>query len=191
MCFLTLRPLIYAHFANLDLKETIDTKSIVTEGVESGKSDDDIMRELLDAGIHFRDVVGQFRAAMMAAGFILKPAERNAKLAELLKDFAPESGPDVTDMIELMQAEIPRTTERQAMAAIRKYAAEQKIELPKVKKIGGFKKKLFDWMVENPAASVDDLAEYVKANNKPESVARRYGEVMTLARKMAANMPVE
>ncbi|VAW73741.1 hypothetical protein MNBD_GAMMA14-2379 [hydrothermal vent metagenome] len=147
--------------------------------------------EQVEAGVPFRDVVGQFRTAMMAAGLILKPAERNAKLAALLEDFEPESGSDVSEMIALLMAEIPRTRERQAMAAIRKYAKDNSIDLPKVKRVGGFKKKLFDWMVENPTASVGELATFVSEKGKPESVTKRYSEVMLLAQKMAANMPAE
>jgi len=183
--------LIAEAFEKLELKEYLDIKGIVVTGIKAGKDDDAIMMELVEAGVPFRDVVGQFRTAMMAAGLILKPAERNEKLAALLEDFEPGSDSDVSEMVALLMAEIPRTTERQAMAAIRKYAKANSIELPKVKRMGGFKKKLFDWMVENPTASVGDLASFVSEKGKPESVTKRYSEVMLLAQKMAANMPAE
>jgi len=177
--------LVQETFASLELEEYLDTKGIVVSGIKAGKTDDAIMLELIEAGVPVRDAWGEFKTALMAAGYLLKPAERNEKLAELLIDFAPESGADITDMIELMKSELPRTTDRQAMGAIRKYAKENDLVLPKVKKVGGFKKKLFDWMVNNPTASIDELNGFVVENGKPESVTKRYSEVMVLAQKMA------
>lgn len=183
--------LITETFSNMKLEEYLDVKSLVIAGVKAGKDDDTIMLELINAGVHVRNAWGEFRTALMAAGMLLKPAERNAKLAEMLKDFDPETGTDVTAMIELMKTEIPRTTERQAMAAIRKYATDNKLELPKVKRVAGFKKKMHTWLIEHPAALVDELNKFVADAGKPESVSKRYGEVLILAQKMAERINAE
>ena len=178
-------------FGEMELEEYLDLKGIVIAGVKANKTDDAIMLELIEAGVPVRNAYGEFRTALMAAGMLLKPKERNAKLAELLEDFAPETGTDVSDKLRELMDEIPRTTERQAMAAIRKYAKDNKIELPKVKRLGGFKKKMFDWMLDNPSASVGELASFVAEKGKPESVAKRYGEVLVLAQKMAERIIAE
>lgn len=180
-----LMALIVAAFEEMDLKEQFSIKAIVVAGVEADKSDDEIMRELADAGVPIRDVVGQFRTAMMAAGYLLKPKERNARLEAVLDGFEPETAADVeSKKHELMDA-VPRTTERQAMGAIRKYAKQNGIELPKVKRTGGFKKKVHDWMLAHPNATVDELEAFITDKGKPESVVKRYAEVLTLAQQMA------
>lgn len=180
-----LAALITDVFSQLDLPEKLDIKGIVVAGVKAGKDDNQIMMELIDAGIPVRDAVGEFRIALMAAGMLLKPKERNAKLAELLDDFEPETGDDVSAKLRELMDAVPRTTERQAMAAIRKYARDNKLELPKVKRVGGFKKKVYDWMIAHPTATVDELGAFIAEKGKPESVAKRYGEVLTLAQRMA------
>jgi len=186
-----LAALITDVFSQLDLPEYLDKKAIVIAGVKAGKSDNEIQLELIEAGVPVRDAVGEFRTALMAAGMLLKPKERNAKLAELLDGFSPESGDDVSAKLRELMDAVPRTTERQAMAAIRKYAKDNKFELPKVKRVGGFKKKVFDWMLANPTATVSELGEFVAKKGKPESVAKRYGEVMILAQKMAERIVAE
>lgn len=183
-----LAALIADIFSGIDLPEYLDTNSIVIAGVKAGKDDDTIMLELINAGVPVRDAYGEFKTALMAAGYLLKPAERNAKLAELLDGFDPETGDDVLDKLNELMNELPRTTDRQAMAVIRKYAKDNKIELPKVKRVAGFKKKVHDWMIANPTATVDELGKFVAQHNKPESVAKKYGEVFTLAQKMAENI---
>jgi len=183
--------LIADAFSEMDLPEYLDKKGIVVAGVKAGKDDNQIMMELIEAGVPVRDVVGEFRTALMAAGMLLKPKERNAKLAGLLDGFKPESGNDVSDKLRELMDAVPRTTERQAMAAIRKYARGNKIDLPKVKRVGGFKKKVYDWMVLNPTASVLDLREFVKDKGKPENVSKRYEEVLVLAQKMAERIVAE
>ena len=178
-------PLIYAHFATLNLKETINIKSIVLAGIKAGKTDNEIMQKLVDAGVPIRDAWGQFRAALMGAGLLLNPTERATKLAELLEGFEPVTGFDVsTKLKELMEA-VPRTTERQGMAAIRKFAEANSIELPKVHKLGGWKKKLTDWIVANPTASVGELGEYVAGLGRPDTITKRYTETMLLANRIA------
>jgi len=186
-----LSELIQETFSSLDLPEQLDKKGIVVAGIKAGKDDDTIMMELVNAGVPIRDAWGEFKTAMMAAGYLLKPAERNVKLAELLNGFSPETGDDVSDKLKELMDEIPRTTERQAMGAIRKYAKDNKIELPKVKRLGGWKKKLTDWIVENPTATVDDLAGYVSELGRPDSIAKRYTETMLLANRIAASVAVD
>ena len=160
--------LITDAFSALDLPEQLDKKGIVVAGIKAGKTDDAIMMELINVGVHVRDAYGEFRTAMMAAGLLLRPKERNEKLAAVLDGFSPKTGDDVSDKLKELMDEIPRTTERQAMGAIRKYAKDNKIELPKVKRVGGWKRKLQDWIVENPTASVDDLSSYVSELGRPE-----------------------
>lgn len=183
--------LISEAFEELDLPEKLDIRSIVVAGIKAGKDDDTIMMELVNAGVPIRDAYGEFRTAMIRAGFLLRPKERNEKLTGLLDGFNPETGDDVSAMLRELMDEVPRTTERQAMAAIRKYAKDNKIELPKVKRVGGFKKKVYDWMLANPTATVDELGAFIAEKGKPESVAKRYGEVMILAQKMAERIVAE
>jgi len=180
-----LATLITDTFSEMELEEYLDLKGIVVAGIKSGKTDDAIMLELIEAGVPVRDAYGEFKTALMAAGYLLKPAERNAKLAELLEDFAPETGDDVSDMVNLMMEELPRTTDRQAMGAIRKYAKDNKIDLPKVKRLGGWKKKLFDWIASNPSATVDEMTAYVIELGRPETVAKRYADTMRLVNRVA------
>jgi uncharacterized protein (DUF885 family) len=181
-------PLITAAFEAKNLPERINIKAIVVAGVEADKSDDQIMMELIEAGVHVKDAWGQFRAALMGAGLLLNPTERAEKLAELLKGFEPITGVDVsTKLSELMEA-VPRTTDRQGMAAIRKFSKDNSIELPVVKRIGGWKKKLFDWITEHPSASQEEMAAYVSELGRPDTIARRYAEIMTLVNRVAERL---
>jgi len=180
-----LASLITDAFSEMDLPETLDKRGIVVAGIKAGKTDDAIMLELIEAGIPVRDAYGEFKTALMAAGLLLKTKERNEKLAVLLEDFAPETGDDVSDMVSLMMEELPRTTERQAMGAIRKYAKENDLTLPKVKRLGGWKKKLFDWIVENPTESVETMTVYLIELGRPETVAKRHADTMRLVNRIA------
>lgn len=183
--------LIKDTFEAKSLPEVINITAIVTAGVEANKSDDEIMQDLVDAGVHFRNVLGQFRTAMMAAGYMMRPAERNKKLAELLVDFDPITGVDVTNKAKALTDEVPRTSERQAMAAIRLFAKDNKIELPKVHKIGGWRKKLHNWIVENPTASVSEMGAYIAELGRPDTITRRYTETMLLVNRVAERLTTE
>lgn len=168
--------------AQIDLGRAVE---IVKPLATAGKSEDEILVTLIqDGGFGYKKAGRLMNQALVELGVKMSAKDRYEAVCELLteNDFAPTEWSEVQSVIEYIAQEIDSTNEKQAAAAVRKYAKEQGIDLPKRPKGGsggggrgrGFRGEIFDWMVANPAASNDDFAKWMTGHGKPESMVKRF-----------------
>ena len=179
--------------------ETEKVEQIVSEGFAAGHDDDTIMIAIVQAGISFRRASRMFKDAVEKLG--LRTSVKDVKevarklLAEM--EFNPQSFAEVKEVADKLVSEVEGATHGQAMVAIKAYAKENEIALPKrekgEKKAGrepgasGFKRKLFNWILNNPNGTVDQLKEYIVENERDgEKLAKRFAPIMQLCKDYAA-----
>ena len=177
-----------------EMTDSAKVKQIVEDGKIDGKTDNDMLVEIVNSGVSFKAATKLFKQALEEGGYAINSKKRAELAAEKLvkSGFEPETYDDVKEMAELLVSGIPDTTNAQALAAIRKYAKEKGVELPKAPKgaaqpgVRGFRAKMFGWMVQNPGATMDQFTDFVvKENGKKEVLAKRFWPVFETARKMA------
>lgn len=175
-----------------EMTESQKVEEIVEAGLAAGKSEDDILVEIINAGVAYKKAGKLFNQYMLNSGHRITRKERNEQVAELLDEaeFNPETGEEVAAMIEKITSEVKATNEKEALQAIRAFARDNDIELPKVPKKGrtqgGFKGKVFAWMLDNPTAGADDLTSFITEEcGKNEATAKRFVEIQAFATKFA------
>lgn len=171
-------------------------EDIVKAGYAAEKSEDDILVEIVQSGISFGKAMKMLRSSLQSLGLAISPKDRAAKAATIMSEneYAPKTHAEVLKMAEYLQKEITDTNEKQAIALIRKFCKDTEIELPKKEKgagsaVGGFKQKMFDWMVANPTASEKEFTAWiVNDQGKKETLAKRNFPIFELASKMAESI---
>lgn len=147
-------------------------KEIVAAGVEANKSDDDMLIEIVQAGIKFKAAGKLFAQAMQEGGYRITAKARKDKCREILVDeeFNPKSYDELQAMIERLTQEVDDTVTSQAYSCVKAYAREFEIELPKAPKKpkGGIRAQAQNWMLNNPEATKDDLAEWIESEAKKD-----------------------
>lgn len=180
--------------ANMTESQTV--KNIVESGVEAGKSDNDMLVEIVNEGVSFKAAIKLFKVAMEEGGFRITTKLRAEKINGLLDEaeFAPESYDDVLEAIEGIVKTVSDTTNAQASAGIRKYAKDNEIELPKAPKktkggaTGGIAAKIRDFMVANPTSTEEEFKKFVDDNEWRDVYFQRYWPVFAIAQAMAETL---
>lgn len=190
--------IVEAKMSNLD-----QVKEIVNVGVSEGKSDDEIKIAIVQSGISFKDAQKFFQQAMEECGHRISPKARFAKICDVLDEmeFNPDTPDEVSAVAEKLAEQIDDTSEKQALAAMRKWAKENEIELPKPAKKaggagrgagGGLIQKGLDWLVENKDADAEAITNFILSakDGITEAQAKKYVSSLTqsleFARKFAA-----
>lgn len=199
----TLVDKLHQSFETLELKEVSvmsdekKVEEIVVAGVEAGKSDDDMLVEVVNSGVSFKKAIKLFKNVMETKGLRISAKKRADKIAELIAElnFQPETGDDVQSMITKITKEVPDTNEKQAIGALRRWAKKAEYDLPKVKKsgaaAGGVRGKIYAFMIDHPKATPEQFTAWVTASTdddglgKDEKTAKRFLPVFEVARKMA------
>lgn len=158
-----------------------------------GLSDDELLVKIVQSGISFKLAARGMKVALEKFGMRVNNKERVQSAGSILSkmDFAPKTWGDVLDAAERIAKEVADTTEKQAMAAIKKYCKEQAIELPakakREKKVGaaGFKGKLADFLVNNPGATMQDLEQFLEDSGKKREISKRFAWVLNVANRLA------
>lgn len=184
--------------------ETEKVEKIVQAGFDAGHDDDTMMIAIVQAGISFRRASRMFKDAVEKLGLRVgvKDVKEVARklLAEM--DFNPQSYGEIQKVAEKLVSEVEGSTAAQAMVAIKSYAKENEIALPKrekgSKKAGpsegsGFKYKVMAWILENPNFDTENmegfksfLAENERTEEKEISAyVRRYVPIVKFARQFA------
>lgn len=164
--------------------ETQKVEEIVRNGFEQGHDDDTIMIAIVQAGISFRRALRMFKDAVETLG--LRTSVKDVKevasklLAEL--DFNPQSYNDVKQVAEQLVEKVEGATHVQAMTAIKAYAKENEIALPKREKgekepkgangrpAGKFN-KFYQFLLDNPQASQEDIHAFAADSGVDEKRA--------------------
>lgn len=173
------------------MTDTAMVEKICEAGVAAGKTDDEILIEIVTSGVKFGVAGKLFRQVMEAKGFRVSNSERSKKAEELLGDVELATSDDVAEAIETLTQNIPDTNEKQALVILRRFAKAKEIELPKVAKrekghVSGFRGVAYRWMIENPAASNKDLTAFIESHGKGESVVKRMCQTFDFAKRYAA-----
>lgn len=167
--FTTLNELEIAESTMSKLEKVLE---IVNPLVAEGQTDDEIRIAIIQSGVPFKEAGKLFTQAMEQAGHRISPKARAEKIEIILEDaeFNPEAYSEVEEMVKRIAGEVPDTTEKQALAAIRKWAKDNEIELPKAPKKtagraagGSIVGKTLEWLLEHKDATQEDVAEYVKS----------------------------
>lgn len=114
-------------------------QDIVAAGNEAGKSEDEIIIEIVKSGVNYRDAISSYDRACIELGLKvkpLKPAERSEAVRKLLakKKFkAPKDFQGVIDTINWLNEkfEAGSVTASGLMTSLQKYCRDNEIELPK------------------------------------------------------------
>jgi hypothetical protein len=176
--------------SELDLAKA---KELIEPLAVAGKSEDDMVVVLIqDAEFSAKKAFRYVRLALEALGVRMSSKERYEAVCELLleNDFQPTEWDEVKKVADYLAEEIDSTTEKQALVAIRKFAKENGIELPKRPKGGGggrgagFRGQIIQWCIDNATASDDDFTAWMTSHEKPESLIKRFIGFREMARKI-------
>ncbi len=167
-----------AEVEETDLEKAV---RVVATGIKHDVEEDDIKIMLVKAGFGFRKAGRMYDKAAEQLGIQMSSAVRYEQVSELFEgyEFEISEWPDVLATADFIVENIEMTTQKQALASLKKYAKENGITLPekpkRVKGEGGgratgFRTDAFNWMVANPNASDKDLIKYCTDNekNKPQ-----------------------
>jgi len=195
---------LMAHLSELKLPkvnkmtDTQIVEEIVDAGVAAGQSEDEMLVEIVNRGVSFKAAGKLWKAVMENKGYAASSktvAETAATILAGVEDedgnvigFSPESPEDVQEMVERIVGEVAGSTEKQAMAAIRKFAKANEIELPKAKggkrggggSGGGIQKKVQDWMLENRDCNAEAITAQIQVL-KPEITEGQLAKHVALA----------
>jgi hypothetical protein len=170
----------------------------IKEGMEAGLDDDTILISIVQAGVKFQNAGKLFKQYMQKNGLRVSPKERNAHIEEILEEaeFNPESIQEIHDMRAKLAKEVPDTSEKQALQAIRRFCKKNEIELPKIaKRVGGMRAKFLDWLANNSTATQDDLSSWLNEQDieeeRAEKLTKQYTPLIALANTIRKNVQEE
>lgn len=162
---------LVAHLITLELPtmnevpDSVKVAEIVAAGVKESKSDEDMVCEILQAGIKLRVAAKLFAVAMLEGGYRVTNKQRKIDGRAMLVDveFSPASYDEYTAMIEKMVKELSDTVTSQAHSIIRTYAKEFDLEMPKPpKKVsGGIRGKIAAFLLGDPSKTVAELLAHL------------------------------
>jgi len=186
-----------------EVNKMTDTQ-IAEEIIEAGhetKTDDEMLVQIVNAGVSFKNAAKLFKTVMEAKGYRIAAKDRATAAAKILDEagFDPKKWDDVDKAAANLVREVADTNTKQAMNLLKKYAKTNNIELPKKEKSekapGGFRGKLLDFVATNALSATDkDIVKWIEDQEKdePQKVFDRSALVINAIRKAAdlvANPP--
>jgi hypothetical protein len=152
-----------------------------------------IIKLMQDGGFTAKQSIRLVNQSLEDLGVRLSNKDRYTAVSDLLlaNDFAPADWAEVVKTVEWISSELDATTDKQALGAIKKFAKENKIELPAkpsgAGRSGGtsFRAVSLKWMEENVTATDDEFEKWVMSNEgRTAGDVRYYGRIFTTVRKM-------
>lgn len=149
--------------------EPDDIEIAFDEAMSEGKSEDEVMLAMIEAGATFKNVKSRFNALMVDNGYLDSRAEKAEIVASTLegRDLSTEEGLDqaISDLSEKLKG----VNAKSAAASIRQYAKKHELEIykkPKGAGVGrsGITSKFHDWVVANIPVTENQVAEWIEAN---------------------------
>jgi len=163
------------------MTETEIVTKIVNDGVAADKSDDEMLQEIVDSGVSFKNAMKLFNAAMREGNFRISTHERNKLISTKLEEleFEPKTYEDLTNICESIVEDegIPDTDTAQALAGVKKYLKTFKLDCPKPERApsGGIKARIFGWISENYEEEKDNFLKFIEEISKgDEDKIERY-----------------
>lgn len=164
------------------MTDTQNVDTIVKAGFEAGKTDEDMIIELLESGVKFKEAGKLFKAACERLGLRKSAKNRKEEVFSILDEaeFAPENSDQLTQMVEYIAGNVDDTSEKQALAAIKSWAKVNEVELPKAARAAraakstvtvagatGARAQIFNWMIGNKGFASEELSAFI-AELKPK-----------------------
>lgn len=181
------------------MTDTQVVENVIEEGVANDRTDDEMLVAIVNEGISFKSAGRLFKQIMEEKGYRVSAAERAEEASKILADadFKPESYSDVAEMIAKITQSVNDTTDKQALVAIRKYAKENGIDMPKKSagagraSGGGLLEGIANWMLANrdaDEAAIVNAIEELKPGISDKQTAKYKGHavrMMAFAKKWA------
>jgi len=145
-------------------------EDIVVAGFEAEKSDNDMKKELFEAGCDFGDINKTFNSIITEKALRMSPKDRNTKASEFLEGYVPGTVEEhLAKVAELEDFLGCKTT--QAGASMRAWAKANDVELPKAPAVSsvdpgfrGNQKIVADHALANKGITFADLVIFAEAN---------------------------
>ena len=173
-----------------EMSDSEVVSGIVAAGVAKGADDEDMIVQIIQAGIKYKVAAKMFMAAMTSGGHRISTKDRKEQANALLveAEFSPENYDDVKIAVEAILKAISDTTEIQAVKLCRLYCKAYEIEFPKAEKAprNSFKTKFQDFVCASPLCTFDEVKAWVLENKKDEKAAKRLWNSVIFAQKVAA-----
>ena len=172
--------------------------SIVVSGFEAGKSDDEIIREIFETGVDFKDLRVIFNEVVASQGLRLSAKERKTLTTQTLEGWTPETHSEVIAKAEEL-GNLLKLSESKTLTAIRAWAKEEKVELPKAERkaremkvgFGGHVRTLLDHLLANREETREGLEAFCKLQGISPKYVPVALNVVAFANEYNPDAPVE
>ncbi len=155
---------------------------IINKGFEAGKQEDEIIVEMIEAGITYKSAGKLYNKIACDKGHIISRAERKKAVWKILDEekFVPTRYEQVESMAVRFSegvGSIAGLDRVNAFRLIKAWAVLNKIELPKRVPAGpkkhligvGFRGAVMTWMLAHAAPTVEEIAAYIGELQKKSS----------------------
>ena len=158
---------------NTEVNEMSDEQKfvdIVVTGFEAEKTDNNIKKEMFEAGCDFGDINKTFNSIVAEKALRMSPKDRNTKASEFLEGYVPGTVEEHLGKVAALEDFLDCKT-TQAGAAMRAWAKSNEIELPKAPTtptaapgFRGNQKIVADHAISNKGVTFDELVVFAAAN---------------------------
>lgn len=172
-------------------------QDLVAAGNEAGKTEDEIIIDIVKSGVNYRDAISSYDRACIELGLKvkpLKPAERSEEVRKLLakKKFkAPKDFDGVIETINwlLEKFEAGSVTASGLMTSLQKYCRDNEIELPKKPKEKKERisaaTKITNWILDNLDADDKAFTKWAEENKISKGRVKIFMDVKNAIAKRA------
>ena len=169
-------------------------KGILAPLARDGATDEQMLVKLINEGFQAKESFKMIKSVLEDLGVRMSAKDRYTQVSEILSKnaFAPTEYSEVRDVCVFLASELEATDEKQAMRAVKKYAKENKIELPKRPKgmgprSGGnsFRARMIKWMIENATQDSKAFTEWLNAEKKTQGQINYYVRNFEVAKEIA------
>ena len=173
-------------------------RAIVEPLARDGKSDEDMLIALIKEGFLAKKAFKLVRQSLEDLGVRMSNKDRYTQVSEILlkNEFAPKEYSDLKDCVAFLAAELEATDEKQAMKAVKKFAKENKIELPVAPKGArssgkSFRSRALRFMVEHAKEDVSVFVTWLEAEGKNQTQINYYKRTFEFGHEMAKALSAE
>ena len=149
--------------------EPDDIEIAFEEAMSEGKTEDEIMLSMIEAGATFKNVKSRYNALMVDNGYLDSRAEKQEIIKATMegRDLSTEEG--LEEAVDALVESLKGVTSKSAAASIRQYAKKNELEVykkPKGEGAGrsGITSKLHDFIVDNLPVSDQAVIAWIDEN---------------------------
>lgn len=171
-------------------------KALLEPLAREGKTLEVMLVKLIGEGFTAKKAFKMIQSVLEDMGVRMSRKDRYALVKDILlkNDFAPKDWSEIRDICVYLASELDATDEAQALVAVRRYAKEHKIELPKRQRGEGgprsggnsFRARKHKWMVENATATSETFNAWLEGEGKKQVQINTFVREFEVAKEMAA-----